>query len=39
MDRLNKEINRIKKEIAEIDKMNIIRTVEEIKGRMMKNVR
>lgn len=39
MDRLNKEINRIKKEIAEIDKMNIVRTVEEIKGRMMKNVR
>jgi len=39
MDKLNKEINRIKKEIAEIDKMNIVRTVEEIKGRMMKNVR
>lgn len=39
MDRLSKEINRIKKEIAEIDKMNIVRTVEEIKGRMMKNVR
>lgn len=39
MDRLNKEINRIKKEIAEIDKINIVRTVEEIKGRMMKNVR
>ena len=39
MDKLNKEINRIKKEIAEIDKTNIIRTVAEIKGRMMKNVR
>lgn len=39
MDKLNKEINRIKKEIANIDKTNINRTVEEIKRRMMKNVR
>ena len=36
---MEKEINRIKKEIAHLDKTNIKRTVEEIKGRMMKNVR
>lgn len=38
MDKLNKEINRIKKEIANIDKTNLVKTIAEIKGRMNRNV-
>ena len=35
-ERLNKEINRIKKEVANIDKTNLINTIAKIKERIGK---
>lgn len=35
-EKLNKEINRIKKEVANIDKTNLINTIAKIKERIGK---